>query len=60
MTTFHWIHIVVGAWLALVNFMPILPEDILSLNNVVIGIIVDIYNAYMLFAKSITDVANKN
>ena len=55
-----WIHIVVGAWLALVNFMPILPEDILSINNVVIGIIVSIYNAYMLLAKSNTDVANKN
>ncbi|EEG76323.1 hypothetical protein [Dethiobacter alkaliphilus] len=56
MTTFHWIHIIVGAWLAFVNFMPILPSGLLLLNNTVIGIIVAIYNAYILFAKNNTDV----
>jgi hypothetical protein len=60
MTTFHWIHIVVGAWLAFVNFMPILPNDLLMLNNVVIGIIVAIYNAYFLFAKNNTDAKSKS
>ncbi|MDW7650210.1 MAG: hypothetical protein SCK29_00635 [Bacillota bacterium] len=60
MTTFHWIHIVVGAWLAFVNFVPFLPAELLALNNVIIGIIVAIYNAYLLFAKNNTDVKGKS
>ncbi|NLM45507.1 MAG: hypothetical protein GX200_01705 [Firmicutes bacterium] len=60
MTTFHWIHIIVGAWLAFVNFIPVLDERMLMINNAVIGIIVAIYNAYFLFAKDNTDVKNKN
>lgn len=60
MTTFHWIHIIVGAWLAFVNFAPILPTGLLILNNVAIGIIVAIYNAYMLFAKNNTDAKSKS
>ncbi|NLZ92786.1 MAG: hypothetical protein GX922_02020 [Firmicutes bacterium] len=59
MTTFHWIHIIVGAWLALVNFMEILPAELTMLNNVGIGIIVAIYNAYFLFAKNNVDVKNQ-
>jgi len=55
MTTFHWIHIIVGAWLAFVNFFPFLPSNLLIINNVAAGIIVALYNAYMLFAKSNTD-----
>lgn len=60
MTTFHWIHIIVGAWLALVNFMPIIPEDFMMINNVAVGIIVAIYNAYFLFAKNNTDVKERS
>ncbi len=60
MTTFHWIHIVVGAWLAFVNFMPFLSPNTLMINNVVIGVVVAIYNIYMLFAKNNTDVKNKS
>ncbi|NLZ39362.1 MAG: hypothetical protein GX893_07135 [Firmicutes bacterium] len=58
MTTFHWIHILVGAWLALVNYMSLLSSEQLMLNNVIIGIIVAIYNAYFLFVKNNTDVKN--
>lgn len=60
MTTFHWIHILVGAWLAFVNFMPFLNSNTLMLNNVIIGIVVAIYNIYMLFAKNNTDVKSKS
>ena len=55
MTTFHWIHIVVGAWLALVNLVNILTPDLLLLNNIVLGIIVALYNAYFVFAKNNVD-----
>ncbi|HZK25823.1 MAG TPA: hypothetical protein VFC74_10630 [Oscillospiraceae bacterium] len=60
MTTFHWIHIIVGVWLAFVNFMPILPSELLMLNNAIIGIVVTLYNAYFLFAKNNTDVKQKS
>lgn len=60
MTTFHWIHILVGAWLAFVNFMPFLNSNTLMLNNVIIGIVVAIYNIYMLFAKNNTDVKSNS
>lgn len=60
MTTFHWIHIIVGVWLAFVNFMPILPSGLLMLNNAIIGVVVALYNAYFLFAKNNTDVKQKS
>ncbi|MBS4022506.1 MAG: hypothetical protein KGZ79_08795 [Dethiobacter sp.] len=59
MTTFHWVHIIVGAWLAFVNFMPFLAPNTLLINNVVIGLVVLIYNVYMLFAKNNTDVKTR-
>ncbi len=55
MTTFHWIHIVVGIWLAIVNYTDILDANMLALNNVILGIVVAIYNAYFLFAKRNVD-----
>lgn len=55
MTTFHLIHIVVGVWLALVNFTGILPPATLAGNNVVLGVVVALYNAYFLFVKSNVD-----
>jgi len=55
MTTFHLIHIVVGAWLAIVNFTNILTPTTLLGNNVVLGIVVALYNAYFLFVKSNVD-----
>lgn len=51
MNTFHIIHIIVGLWLALVNFMPIMPAGSLAANNIILGIIVATYNAYYLFAR---------
>lgn len=60
MTTFHWVHIIVGAWLAFANFMPFLTPNLLMINNVVIGIVVAIYNLYFLFAKNNTDVKSKS
>ena len=59
MTTFHWIHIVVGIWLALVNFTNILDPNLLALNNVILGIIVAVYNAYILFGKKNVDVKSE-
>ncbi len=56
MTTFHWVHIVVGIWIALVNFTNILDPNLLALNNVILGIVVAVYNAYILFGKKNVDV----
>ncbi len=55
MSTFHIIHIVVGAWLAIVNFTDILAPATLLGNNVIFGIVVALYNAYFLFIKSNVD-----
>lgn len=60
MATFHWVHIIVGAWLALVNFMPFLTTQTLMINNVIVGVVVAIYNLYFLFAKNNTDVKSKS
>jgi len=56
MTTFHIIHVIVGIWLALVNFTPVLAPTTLAFNNVILGIVVALYNAYYLFAKKNVDV----
>ena len=56
MTVFHAIHIVVGLWLALVNFTDVLPITSLVWNNVILGLVVAIYNAYYLFAQKNVDV----
>ncbi|PKM82509.1 MAG: hypothetical protein CVU88_03230 [Firmicutes bacterium HGW-Firmicutes-13] len=55
MSTFHIIHIVVGAWLAVVNFTNILTPATLAGNNIVLGIVVALYNAYFLFIKANVD-----
>jgi hypothetical protein len=60
MTTFHWIHIIAGVWLAFVNFMPFLTTNMLMFSNVTIGIIIAIYNAYMLFAQSKINTKSKS
>lgn len=51
MNIFHIIHVIAGFWLAIVNFMPIMPAASLAANNIIIGIIVALYNAYYLFAR---------
>lgn len=56
MTTFHIIHLIVGIWLAIVNFTPIMSPTTLAANNIILGIIVALYNAYYLFARRNVDV----
>lgn len=56
MTTFHVIHIVVGAWLALVNVTNIMTGTTLAWNNFLIGLVVAVYNIYYLFASKNVDV----
>ncbi|NLJ56639.1 MAG: hypothetical protein GX334_06280 [Firmicutes bacterium] len=51
MNTFFIIHLVLGIWLAIVNFTPIMASSSLASNNIIIGIIIALYNAYYLFAK---------
>ncbi len=55
MTTFHTIHLVVGIWLVIANFVVLMPPTSLALNNIIIGVIVAIYNAYFLFARRQVD-----
>lgn len=59
MATFHLIHILVGAWLAVVNFFRLVSPDFLVINNVVLGVVVALYNAYFL-ARGNVDVTDKN
>ncbi|NLZ28397.1 MAG: hypothetical protein GX887_05470, partial [Firmicutes bacterium] len=46
LTTFHIIHIVIGLWIALVNFTDVLPPTTLAWNNFLLGLIIAAYNAY--------------
>lgn len=55
MTTFHTIHIIVGIWLAFANFANIMAPASLATNNIVLGIVVALYNAYYLFARRNVD-----
>ena len=56
MTTFLIIHVIVGLWLALVNFSDILSTEALVWNNFILGLVVAAYNLYYLFAKRNVDV----
>jgi hypothetical protein len=56
MSTFHIIHIIIGIWLAIVNFTPIMIPTSLAWNNIIIGIIVVVYNAFYLFGRKNVDV----
>ncbi len=56
MTTFHIVHIVVGIWLALVNFTNILTGTTLAWNNFLLGVVVAGYNIYYLLAQKNVDV----
>ncbi|MFY9114273.1 MAG: hypothetical protein WAO23_03405 [Dethiobacteria bacterium] len=59
LTTFHTIHIVVGLWIALVNFTDILAPTTLAWNNFLLGLVVAAYNAYYLFARKDVDVGHE-
>jgi len=56
MTTFHIIHLIVGIWLAIVNYTPIMAPTSLAWNNIILGVIVAIYNAFYLFGRKNVDV----
>jgi len=49
LTTFHLIHVVVGAVLAAVNFWGLMDETSRAFFNSIVGLVVLAYNAYYLF-----------
>jgi hypothetical protein len=51
---------VVGAWLAFINYTKMFEPSTLAWNNIILGIVVAVYNAYYLFAKGNVDVKNKS
>ncbi len=56
MTIFHAIHIIVGAWLILVNIFEMFSPTGFFWNNVILGAIILVYNVYYLFARQNVDV----
>jgi hypothetical protein len=53
-TTFYIIHVVVGAWLAIANFVPnLLPSTTLLLNNAILGVVIALYNLYFLLRGNV-------
>jgi len=59
LTTFHLIHVVVGAVLAGVNFWNMFDPTTRAYLNAIIGLVVLVYNAYYLFGRDNVDVRNK-
>ncbi len=55
MTTFHIIHVVVGIWLAVANFFGIMGPGALMTNNIILGLLVALYNLYFLYARNSVD-----
>lgn len=57
-TTFHIIHIIVGAWLIISPNLGVFDTMTRGLfwNNVIVGAVVALYNAYYLFARGNVDV----
>lgn len=58
MTTFHIIHILVGAWLIVSPYLGVFDnmQNGMLWNNVIIGAVVALYNAWYLFARNNVDV----
>ncbi len=59
MTTFHLIHVVVGAVLAVVNYWNIMDVTSRTYFNSIVGLVVLAYNAYYLFGRQNVDESNK-
>lgn len=55
LTTFHVIHVVVGAVLAAVNFWGLMDETSRAFFNSIVGLVVLGYNAYYLFVRQNVD-----
>ncbi len=60
MTTFHVIHIIVGIWLIAAPYLGILTtRSAINLNNVIVGAVIALYNAWFLFVRGNTNVTNR-
>jgi len=60
LTTFHVIHIIVGIWLVAAPLLGIFTtRSSLITNNIVVGAVIALYNAWFLFMKSNMDVRNR-
>ncbi len=59
MTTFHMIHVIVGAALAVVNYWNIMDVTSRTFFNSIVGLVVLAYNAYYLFGRQNVDERNK-
>jgi len=61
LTTFHVIHIIVGIWLVAAPLLGILTtRSAILTNNIVVGAVVALYNAWFLFVRSNTDVKTRS
>lgn len=60
MSTFHIIHIAVGAWLILSNLFRMFDITTLVWINSIVGGIVALYNIYFLFEKQNVDVKDNS
>lgn len=60
MTTFHVIHIIVGIWLVAAPLLGIFTtRSALITNDIIVGAVVALYNAWFLFVRGNTDVRNR-
>lgn len=60
LTTFHVIHIIVGIWLVAAPLLGIFTtRSSLITNNIVVGAVIALYNAWFLFMKRNMDVRNR-
>ncbi|HCW52031.1 MAG TPA: hypothetical protein DGR79_08255 [Clostridiales bacterium] len=60
MTTFHVVHIIVGIWLVAAPLLGVFTtEQALLTNNIVVGAVVALYNAWFLFIRNTADVGER-
>ncbi len=60
MTTFHVIHIIVGIWLVAAPLLGIFTtRSSLITNNIVVGAVVALYNAWFLFMRNNADLKTR-
>ncbi|HCJ11334.1 MAG TPA: hypothetical protein DHW14_09275 [Clostridiales bacterium] len=60
MTTFHVVHIIVGIWLVAAPLLGVFTtEQALLTNNIVVGAVVALYNAWFLFIRNTADMRER-
>lgn len=60
LTTFHIIHIIAGFWLIAAPYLGLLTtRSALNLNNLIVGAVIVLYNAWFLFVRNKTDLSNR-